>query len=73
MDYKFNRAEKYELLSGYLNLGDKNPDGGEITLNSKYLIRNGRLWIPIMGEIHFTKDNCYLEADIQQISKDWKR
>lgn len=55
MDYKFNRAEKHELLSGHLNLGDKNPDGGEITLNSKYLIRNGRPWIPIMGEIHFTR------------------
>jgi hypothetical protein len=55
MNYTFNEAEKCEILSGHLNLGGKNPNGEEITLNSKHLIRNGKAWIPVMGEIHFTR------------------
>ena len=57
MDYIFNKPEKNELLSGHLNLGGKNNRGEEITLNSKYLIRNGKPWIPVMGEIHFSRLN----------------
>lgn len=55
MEYIFNEINKHEILSGHLNLGGKNPDGEEITLNSKHLIRNGRPWILVMGEIHFTR------------------
>lgn len=57
MDYIFNEAEKSEIISGHLNLGGKNPNGEEITLNSKYLIRNGKPWTPVMGEIHFSRLN----------------
>ncbi|MCC8169354.1 MAG: beta-galactosidase, partial [Oscillospiraceae bacterium] len=52
---KFNEIEKHNVLSGHLNLGGKNPDSDEIPLNSKYLIRNGKPWMPIMGEIHFSR------------------
>ena len=31
------------------------PDGGSITLNSRYLLRNGRPWLPVMGEFHYTR------------------
>ncbi len=63
MDYIFNKAEKYEILSGHLNLGGKNNKGGEITLNSKHLIRDQKPWIPVMGEVHFSR----LKRE------DWKR
>lgn len=55
MEYLFKQREKQPILSGHLNLGGKNKDGEEITLNSKYLIRNGKPWMPIMGEIHFVR------------------
>lgn len=57
MDYIFNEVEKHEVLSNHLNLGGKNRDGVELTLNSKYLIRGGKPWIPVMGEIHFSRVN----------------
>lgn len=63
MDYIFNRTEKHEILSGHLNLGGKNNQGGEITLNSKHLIRDGKPWIPVMGEVHFSRLG----------REDWKR
>lgn len=55
MDYIFNQTEANEVLHGHLNLGGKSPDGGEITLNSKHLIRNGKPWVPVMGEVHFSR------------------
>lgn len=55
MDYIFNKAETHEILSNHLNLGGKNPDGDEITLNSKHLIRDGKPWVPVMGEVHFSR------------------
>ncbi len=63
MDCIFNKAEESEILSGHLNLGGKNNKGGEITLNSKYLIRDGKPWIPVMGEVHFSRLG----------REDWKR
>lgn len=57
MDYVFNEIEKYEIISGHLNLGGKNPADEEITLNSKYLIRNGKPWMPVMAEFHFSRVN----------------
>ena len=44
-----------EILTDHLNLGGKNPDGGEIGVNSLYLIRDGKPWIPVMGEMHFSR------------------
>lgn len=55
MEYIFNKPERHEVLSGHLKLGGRNPEGEEITLNSKHLIRNGKPWMPIMGEIHFSR------------------
>jgi hypothetical protein len=31
------------------------PDGETITLNSRYLSRNGKPWLPVMGEFHYTR------------------
>jgi hypothetical protein len=35
------------------------PDGSTLTVNSQYLMRNGKPWIPVMGEFHYSR---YLEA-----------
>ena len=55
MIYKFDMSEHPEVLEGHLNLGGDAPDGGSITLNSRYLIRDGKPYIPVMGEIHFQR------------------
>lgn len=34
---------------------DRNPSGSVITLNSRHLIRDGRPWMPVMGEFHYTR------------------
>jgi len=39
------------------------PDGSTITVNSQYLMRNGKPWIPVMGEFHFTR---YPEANWEE-------
>src|SRR5664279_5496105 len=31
------------------------PNGASIELNSRYLIRDGKPWLPVMGEIHYTR------------------
>ena len=36
-------------------MGGKNPDGIEINVNSRYITRGGKPYIPIMGEIHFSR------------------
>lgn len=43
------------VLSGHLHMGGANPDGVEIQVNSRYLIKSGRPWLPVMGEIHYTR------------------
>ena len=41
------------------------PDGSTITVNSQYLMRDGKPWIPIMGEFHFTRyPEAYWEEEI---------
>lgn len=32
-----------------------NPDGIAITLNNYYLIKGGKPWLPLMGEMHYTR------------------
>ncbi len=31
------------------------PNGDTLGLNSRYLMRNGKPWLPVMGEIHFSR------------------
>ena len=51
----FQPYAKPEILTDHLNLGGKNPSGGSIGINSLYLIRDGKPWIPVMGELHFSR------------------
>ena len=45
--------------TGYLEMGSANagrsPDGSTLTLNSRYLVRDGKPWLPVMGEFHFSR------------------
>ncbi len=38
-----------------LQLGGKSPAGHEIGVNSQYLTLDGRPWLPVMGEFHFSR------------------
>lgn len=41
--------------SGHLNLGGTSRSGGEITVDSQSLWRDGEPWFPVMGEFHFSR------------------
>ncbi len=41
----------------------RNPKGEEIGVNSQYLTLNGKPWLPVMGEFHFSR---YPEAEWEQ-------
>jgi len=45
-----------EVLSGHLRMGTgTSPGGGTLSVNSLYLLRDGRPWLPVMGEMHFAR------------------
>lgn len=44
-----------EIINGQLNLGGSNPAGNRISFNSFYMEVDGKPFIPIMGEIHFSR------------------
>ena len=54
--YRFQPTEPAPLLENHLNLGGASP-GGSIAVNSRYLVRDGRPWVPVMGEYHFSRDD----------------
>ncbi|MGD0569169.1 MAG: beta-galactosidase [Candidatus Sulfotelmatobacter sp.] len=41
-------------------VGGRSPDGHVLSANSRYLIRDGKPWFPVMGEFHYAR---YPEAD----------
>ncbi len=41
--------------TGYLKMGGRNPAGTELGVNSRYLTRDGRPWIPVMGEFQYAR------------------
>ncbi|MBB3125365.1 hypothetical protein FHS19_000019 [Paenibacillus rhizosphaerae] len=55
--YTFKPYKEPVLLSDHLNLGGENPSGDKIELTSHYILRNGKPWLPVMGEFHFSRYN----------------
>lgn len=55
MIYKFKEFKDEPLLINRLNMGGKNPKGEEINVTSRYFTRNGKPWIGVMGEFHFSR------------------
>jgi beta-galactosidase len=43
------------LLSGHLRMAGRDPRGCEINANSRYLTLGGAPWLPVMGEMHFSR------------------
>jgi hypothetical protein len=43
------------IMSGHLKMGNPGPDGKEISVNNKYLSIGGKPFIPVMGEMHFSR------------------
>lgn len=49
MNYTFAPSAPAPLLRGHLHLGGSNPKGEQIAVTSRYLERNARPWLPVMG------------------------
>ena len=62
MNYTFAPSAPAPLLRRHLHLGGSNPKGEQITVTSRYLERNARPWLPVMGEYH---NNLTLEEAIK--------
>lgn len=57
-----------KIYSGYLHLGGESPQGERISLTNYYLERDGKPWIPVMGEFHFSRFPCrYWEEEILKV------
>lgn len=54
MLYRTAETEQAPFLEKHLHLGGRNA-GEDIQINSRYLTRNGKPWVPIMGEMHYTR------------------
>jgi len=46
------------VVSGHLRMGGENPSGVEIGVNSRFLTMDGNPWLPVMGEMHFSRMAC---------------
>lgn len=45
-----------EVLTGFFHMGTKkNPEGDELTTDSRSLLLNGKPWSPVMGEMHYSR------------------
>ena len=43
------------VLRGHLNLGGTSPAGGSISVNSRYIVRDGMPMVPVIGEFHYSR------------------
>ncbi len=51
--------------NGYLKMGGRSSSGHEIQVNSRYLTLDGKPWLPVMGEFHFSRyPEKYWEEEI---------
>ncbi len=63
--YRFKAYQPPTIRQGHLNLGGANPDGETIEVNSLYFMRNGKPWIGVMGEFHFSRyDRRYWHEEL---------
>ncbi len=55
MVYQFQEYKKSEILHDHLKMGRSSNGKEEIKVNSLYFERNGKPWIGVMGEVHFSR------------------
>ncbi|WP_339316180.1 beta-galactosidase [Paenibacillus sp. FSL R10-2734] len=48
-------TQETKILQGHLHMGEVNPDGLEINVNSLYFTKGNKPWLPVMGEIHYSR------------------
>lgn len=67
--YHIRLNEKETKISfGHLMMGGVNLSGKSIEVNNRYASLNGKPFIPVMGEFHFTRyPNKYWEESIQKM------
>jgi len=66
--YNIKYTNNIPLLEGHFNMGEVNESGEEITVNSQYLIMNKEPWIPVMGEMQYSRiDNRFWEEEILKV------
>jgi len=41
--------------TGYLHLGGTSSTGHSLQVNSRYLVLDGKPWLPVMGELHYSR------------------
>lgn len=56
MIYQFKEYQKSQIKRNHLNMGGSSLAGDTIEVNSLYLQKNGKPWIGVMGEYHFSRD-----------------
>ncbi len=62
-----NQPEK-EIIRGHLDLGGKSKSGEDIEVNSYYIEKNGKAFIPIVGEFDYCRyPEQYWEESIRKI------
>ncbi|WP_379945470.1 beta-galactosidase [Echinicola jeungdonensis] len=47
--------DQEDLITGHLDLGDKNPNGDSISVNSQYIKFNDQPFFPVIGEFHYSR------------------
>jgi hypothetical protein len=56
------------IVSGKLQIGGSSPGGGNISVNSYYIMRDSRPVIPVMGEFHYCRyPNAQWEEQLMKI------
>jgi len=62
-----SKAEK-EIIHGHLDLGGRNMKGDTIGVNSFYIERNGKPFIPVIGEFHFSRyPHQYWDEELKKL------
>jgi len=41
--------------TGFMHMGGVSPNGQSLSINSRYLSLDGKPWLPVMGEFHFSR------------------
>ena len=41
--------------TSFLHMGGTSPNGHSLQINSRYLVLNGEPWLPVMGELHYSR------------------
>lgn len=63
-----DKAQK-EIVYPMSEFRGQSPDGSTLGVNSKYFIKNGKPWYPVMGEFHFSR---YPHAFWEESILNWK-